>query len=159
MPSIWVDRAGIEWVSRDGILWQPTTLTTAFAFYISTDSTVHAMNTRINDITNYALRMASPTVYDITELDATATQFIPGLQDSGQCVLTANYSATDAGQQYMRTSRAGATKRAFDLLLGDDSVSHLTFEGYVFSITNDVSVDNAIKSSIVIEITGGVTFG
>ncbi|MCG8430380.1 MAG: phage tail tube protein [Candidatus Omnitrophica bacterium] len=123
-------------------------------------STSTAMSTAVavNDVTGFNGPSGSANVIDITNLQSTAKEKQMGLPDEGQVSLDAIYNSTDAGQVALRADRASRTKRNVAIKLTDGSSQLIHADAYCtnFSITG--AVDDVLKASYTLELTGPLTF-
>lgn len=100
----------------------------------------------------------SAAVIDITTLQSTAKEKQMGLPDEGQISFDAIYLSTDVGQIALRTDRASRTRRKVAIQLTDSSTQLLHADAFCtgFSVTG--AVDDVLKASYTLEITGPLTF-
>jgi len=101
-------------------------------------------------------------VIDASHLGSTAKEKMLGLRDEGQVTLDVNFRPGTTAQDYMRTCRANRYMRKALIQLNDSTVelakTKIIFDAYVsgFSITG--AVDQIVKGSITLEITGACTY-
>jgi hypothetical protein len=97
----------------------------------------------------------SAPIIDVTDLSSTGKEKQPGLMDEGQVTLEVNYLPSNAVHEMMRQARANRGLKSFRITFVGGTT--FTFSGYVvgFSVTN--AVDQVMKVSITIEITGSIT--
>ena len=95
-----------------------------------------------------------------TDTNATAGMktFTVGLEDAGDCTVTANSLPEDASQEALATVKAGhaATTFAFTYPAAAGGGSK-TFQGIITSITESVPLDKEAKITVKIKISGAVT--
>lgn len=95
---------------------------------------------------------------DVTTLASTAKEYHVGLQDYGNFSIEFIYDPNDVGQAQMQTNKAALAETTFVLTLPDsDVINRFTFDGYVKSITISGGVDDVVKGSANIRISGAVT--
>lgn len=101
----------------------------------------------------------SASVIDVTHLKSTAKEKRVGLADEGQISLEMNYVPTDAGQLLVKSARTSQGEADIKIELADGSTSGTTFEfkAYVLSFGKSGGVDDIIKASATLEISGAVT--
>lgn len=123
-------------------------------------STTTSMSTAqaVNGVTGYKGPSGSASVIDITTLNSTAKEKQMGLPDEGQVSLDMVYISTDIGQIALRNDRASRTKRRVAVKLTDVSSSLFHAEGYVTNFALQGAVDDIVKASATIEITGPITW-
>jgi hypothetical protein len=123
-------------------------------------STTPALSTAIvvGNIQGFSGPTGSAAVIDVSNLGSTAKEKMMGLPDEGNISFDLQLNTTDSGQIKMRECRAARTKGHWAIKMTDSSVTAIHGDGYVtgFSITG--GVDNIIKASAQIEITGPVVW-
>jgi predicted secreted protein len=97
----------------------------------------------------------SAPIIDVTDLSSTGKEKQPGLMDEGQVTLEINYIPTNAVHELLRAVRASRELHLFRITFVGGTT--FTFSAYVvgFSVTN--AVDQVMKASVTLEITGAVT--
>ena len=102
----------------------------------------------------------SASVIDVTHLKSTAKEKKVGLADEGQVQLEMNYIPTDAGQIALKTARSTQAGADIKIELADTGLTAgttFTFKAYVLSFGKNGGVDDIIKASSTLEISGTVT--
>lgn len=100
----------------------------------------------------------SATVIDATDLDSTAREKVMGLMDEGQVTLNINYRPDHAAHELLRAQRAAKALCLFRITFTDTApATTYIFSGYVTGFNTSGSVDNLVKASVTIEITGAIT--
>lgn len=121
-------------------------------------STSHA----VAEVVGFNGPTGSANVIDASHLGSTAKEKLIGLRDEGQVTLDVNYRPGTTAQDYMRTCRAQRLMRKGVIQFNDNTTdaakNKIIFDAYVsgFSITG--AVDQIVKGSITLEITGACTF-
>jgi len=129
-------------------------------FYWSTDTASTTLTTAAGSIVGQVVGLNGPSgsagKIDVTNLGSTAKQFLMGLRDEGDVSLDVIYDPADAGQLAMFTDRGARTKRTWGYLLTDGSSNLVKGVGFCtgFGITG--AVDDSVKATITIAITGAV---
>ena len=96
---------------------------------------------------------------DITTLASTAKEFRQGLVDFGNFSLELLRDPNDVGQNEMLTAKAGQLTKTCILTLPDDVVLNVaTFSAYVKSLTISGGVDDVVKGTANLRITGTVVW-
>ena len=95
---------------------------------------------------------------DTTSLSSTARTFNMGLPEEGNVTLEVNLDPDDAQQTELRTKRAAQTVNNYQITLTDSPATTLTFAAYVTGFSVNVAIDDVIKASITLRITGAVTW-
>lgn len=93
---------------------------------------------------------------DISNLQSSAKEYLMGLPDEGQFSVELDLDPLDAGQIALLAARSAQTKKSFKLTLPNANTA--TFSGYAKKITASGGVDQSIKRSVDIRITGVVTW-
>lgn len=96
---------------------------------------------------------------DVSDLDSTAREFIMGLPDEGNVSLEVNYDTENVPQETLRAARAARTSVAIVLTLTDSPETTFTFTAFVIEFSLSAAVDDVVKASITLRITGSVTKG
>lgn len=99
----------------------------------------------------------SASIIDVTDLSSTAKEKKMGLMDEGQVTLELNYLPDNAVHETLRAARAAKTLKSFVITFTDTApASWFRFNAYVtaFSVSN--AVDQVMKASVTLEITGAV---
>ena len=117
-----------------------------------------AVYTAIPEASEINFRTGSAAVIDVTDLASTAKEKRMGLQDEGQCTFTLNLIPQDAVHAELIAAKSDRLARNFRITLTDTPTpTTYYFSGFVLSVPIAASVDNVIKSSVVVEISGPVT--
>ena len=96
---------------------------------------------------------------DITTLASTAKEFRQGLQDFGNFSMEILRDPNDVGQDELFTSKAAQSTQTCVLTLPDDVVlNRATFTAYVKSLTISGGVDDIVRGTVNLRITGAVTW-
>lgn len=112
----------------------------------------------VGNVKSYAHNPAPKAQVDVTHMGSDAKEFIGGLQDRGTCDIAYDVDDTDKGQMALRSSLAGSGIRSTFVITLRNTKTR-TFSGEVFSVGESASVDEAVRSSTSIRITGPVTLG
>lgn len=96
------------------------------------------------------------SVIDVTNLDSSAKEKLMGLPDEGQVTLDINYDPDNATHIVLRAARRARTRCEFVITLTDSTATTLHFFAYVLSFSMDISVDQAVKVSVTLEVDGAV---
>jgi len=96
---------------------------------------------------------------DVSNLGSTAKQFLVGIRDEGDISLDVIYdpsTATNGGQKHMFDDRGTRTKRTWGFKLADASSNFVKGVGYCTGFALTGAVDDSVKATITIAITGAV---
>lgn len=114
--------------------------------------------TEVSEVVDFDGPGGQGSVIDVTHLKSTRREKRMGLPDEGQVTLTLNHIPTDTMQTGLRSDRANRTLRNFKLELPDSPVQTLSFSAYVLGYSISGGVDAPVRASVVLEITGEVTY-
>lgn len=131
------------------------------AFFWSTStgavSTSTAGGAYIGQVVGFNGPSFSSPVIDITNLNSSAKEKLVGIYDAGQIQLDLLYQATVVGQVNMLADLAAGAIKNWCIALSDSSTSRMLGNGYITAFNIQAAVDDAVKASVTIEISGGVT--
>ena len=132
--------------------------TTGLTITAGTATATPVTYTQINNVASYTGFDGSASELDKTNLSSTAKEFMLGLVDPGQFSLELHTDMNDAGQAALRAKQQSGVISNFRLVL-PGAVSNLTyaFTGYVKKFTQTGGVDQVVKASVDIRISGTVT--
>lgn len=110
----------------------------------------------IAEVISFSGPSGSPAIINVTNLQSAAHEKLVGVRDEGQISLEVclNASAT-ALQLAMNDDRIARTLRQYEIELTDSSTrgTFYFFDAYVTGFTPSGAVDDAIKTSITLDIT------
>ncbi len=92
---------------------------------------------------------------DVTNLLSSAKEVRLGLPDSGQFTIEVDQDANDAGQIAVRAAQQAQTLKQYKITFASGTV--LTFNAYCKKFSTSGGVDQVIKGSIALRITGPYT--
>jgi hypothetical protein len=95
---------------------------------------------------------------DVTTLESTAKEFLMGLQDEGEISMDVNYDPADVGQKFCREARASQTRNSYRITFPNDAATTLDFLAFCKGFSLSGGVDDVVKGSISLRVTGAVTF-
>ena len=127
-------------------------------FWSTTTSLSTASQCAIGGVQSFSGPSGSAGVIDITSLGSTAKEKMIGLRDEGQLSFEVNLLTSSSGQNHLREDRASRSKRRFTIDLHDDSTTKINGEAYCTGFSISGGVDNVVKGSIQLEITGPVLY-
>lgn len=126
--------------------------------YWSTSTAASTLH-EIGEVKSFSGPSGSANVMDMTVLTSTAKEKRMGLPDEGQITLDCNLMTSAAGgQQLMRADRTARVARGFIIQLNDATTSRVRGVAYCTGFSISGSVDDVVKASITLEITGGLTW-
>lgn len=113
--------------------------------------------TTITEVVSINGPSGSATVIDVTDLSSAAKEKTMGLADEGQVTLEINYIPDLAVHETLRLARANKTLKSFLITFTDTApASWFMFDGYVTGFAVTAGVDQVLKASVTIEITGAI---
>jgi len=112
--------------------------------------------TAIGNIKTFSGFDGSASEIDVTNLSSPAKEYRLGLEDNGQFVVELDRDFSDAGQTALLAARDSQAAKQFKLLLSNGE--NAVFTGYVKKFSAAGGVDQVIKGSVDIRISGSVTW-
>lgn len=95
---------------------------------------------------------------DVSHLASDAVEVVLGLQDNGNITLEIDRDDSDAGQQALQTAKEDTTKQQFKIVLPAGTTPTATFYGYVKKFDVGLGVNDVVKRSCDIRVSGAVTW-
>ena len=112
-------------------------------------------STKIAGVTDFSgLGSGSAAVIDVTDLDSIAKEKMVGVMDEGQFKISYNVRKGDAGQAALDTARS--TQALCELKVVTAAYTY-TANCYVLSNETSGAVDQQVKGSANLELSGAVT--
>jgi hypothetical protein len=132
--------------------------TTGLVVTAGTGTATPVTFTQINNVKSYTGFDGSASELDRTNLSSTAKEFVLGLVDPGQFSIEVDIDLNDVGQAALRAKQQSGVISNFKLVL-PGVVANLTytFTGFVKKFSQTGGVDQVVKGSVDIRITGTVT--
>lgn len=109
----------------------------------------------IGGVTSFSNTDGDSADIDVTTLASIKKEYCQGLADEGSMTIEINRDFSDVGQAELEEARGSQSTRNFRITLSDSTV--LTFAGNVKSFTLDGQVDDVIRSTATIKISGDIT--
>jgi predicted secreted protein len=95
---------------------------------------------------------------DVTALDDTSRAYIGGIEDHGELSINCHWDPDDTlGQVSARTRFTSQTENNWRILYTDSPVSTHTFGAIVVSWETDIAMDDSVKITIGLKISGAIT--
>lgn len=94
---------------------------------------------------------------DVTDLSSSAKEFRMGLQDEGQVSLSLNWIPANTVHAGLRTDRSNQTLRNFKILFTDSPQTTWSFAAFVLGLEISNSVDDVVKATVTLRISGSIT--
>ncbi len=92
---------------------------------------------------------------DITNLSSTAKEYETGLVDNGNFGFEINVDDSDAGQTALTAAKNSGSTNEYVLTLAGGETR--TFDALVLSLSESAGVDDVVKGSAQLKISGSVT--
>jgi len=126
--------------------------------YLSDDASPEVF-TEVPDVVSISGPDGSASEIDVTALDSTAKEFLMGLPDEGTVSLDLIWGGETSNTQQvaLRTARANQTQKNFQIKLTDSPQSTYQFNAYVTGWSLTAGVDDAVKATVTLRITGAVS--
>ena len=112
--------------------------------------------TKVANVHDYSGFDGAATELDKTNMDSTAMENFPGLQDFGQFSINVDIDDADVGQLALRGAKTASAIKIFKLILPNGKTRF--WQGWVKKFSETGGVNAIVKASLDIRITGPVTF-
>ena len=112
----------------------------------------------IGEVVGWSGPNESAAVIDITNLQSTVKEKMISIRDSGEVSLDVFFTQESTQKQRLRSDLTNKTINYYDIVLNDSASldSYFFFQAYPTGFSVQGAVDQAIKGSITLAITGGV---
>jgi Alpha-L-arabinofuranosidase B, catalytic len=126
----------------------------------SQGTTIYVNNLPINGVIAIRdVRSGSAAEIDTTTLQSNAKQFDTGLKDEGSMTLDVISLVGDPGQQNLLSLRNNRVAGSFVIEMQTEPLFRLMFSGLVTTFTFAAAVDDVIRGSVTVRITGAISEG
>lgn len=99
-------------------------------------------------------------IIDATDLSSTGKEYKVGLKDEGELNCEIGYIPDNAVHAALRAAFSAATLKLFRLTFTDTAPATIwEFQGYVSGFSVSLGVDQLVKASVSVKITGAITEG
>ncbi len=129
---------------------------TGFTAWSSGGSATPLLWTKISNVKSYNGFDGAASEIERTNFDSTAKEFILGLVDPGSFAMEVDQDNSDPGQLALMTAQVTGLAKSFKLLLPNGNSA--TFTGYVKKFNSQGAVDQAIRRSVDLRISGPITW-
>jgi len=129
---------------------------TAFTPYVSGGTATPATWTAIANVKTFTAFDGSASEIDTSNLQSTAKEFLLGLMDSGTFSMELDMDTADPGQMALLAAQVSAAKKQFKLVLPSNATA--TFFGFAKKVSSAGGVDQAMKRSVDVRISGPVVW-
>lgn len=113
--------------------------------------------TTIPEIVSFDGPGGSASEIDVSDLASSAREFRMGLKDEGDFSFEMMYLPNNAQHGGLQTDRTNRTLRNFTITLTDSPQSVMSFSAYVREFSVSGGVDDVIRASVTLRISGAVT--
>lgn len=113
--------------------------------------------TDIANVISYSGPTGSRTVIDVTKLSSTGKEKDVGIPDYGQITFEGFFDAADTVQIDVWDNFIAGTLHNWRLLFSDSPRTQFDFAGYVLNYSYTSGLDDVVRTSVTIEISGSVT--
>lgn len=130
--------------------------TRSFTTYTSGGTATPVTYTQIMEVKDFKPSGAAVSKIDVTTLDSTAKEYVPGLIDNNDFSMAVNYVAGDPGQAACKTAFEASLVKPFKIVAPNNDT--FTFNGYVskFPEIPAGAVDGVLMGDMTVQITGAV---
>ncbi len=129
---------------------------TGFTAYTSGGTATPVQWTKVSNVRSYNGFDGAASEIERTNFDSTAKEFILGLFDPGQFTIEVDQDNSDAGQIALMTAQVTGLLKNFKLLLPNGNSA--TYTAYVKKFTSQGAVDQAVRRSADLRISGPITW-
>jgi hypothetical protein len=129
---------------------------TGFTAYVSGGTATPVQWTKISNVKSFSGFDGAASEIDRTNFDSTAKEFILGLFDPGQFTIEVDQDNSDSGQIALMTAQVTSLLKNFKLQLPNGNTA--TFTAYVKKFNSLGAVDQAIRRSLDLRISGPVSW-
>ena len=129
---------------------------TGFTTYVSGGTATPVQWTKISNVKSFSGFDGAASEIDRTNFDSTAKEFILGLFDPGQFTIEVDQDNSDSGQIALMTAQVTSLLKNFKLQLPNGNTA--TFTAYVKKFNSLGAVDQAIRRSLDLRISGPVSW-
>jgi hypothetical protein len=112
----------------------------------------------VDGIVSYSGFDGESTEIDVTTLASTAKEFDVGLEDFGNLSLELIFNPDDVGQAAIAAAKTAAATRECVLTLPSGTLDTATFNAIVKSFSKSGGVDDVVKATVNLRITGAVAW-
>jgi len=158
---------GADAALLNGQSWVVTNKTTN-TFAVQLDSTGKTLTatgtatpntyTAISNLKTFTGFDGSASEIDKTNLASTAKEFALGLVDPGHFTFEVDQDLSDAGQLAVRAAQLSGITKGFKMILPAGITPTASFNALVKKVSSQGGVDQIVKNSIELRITGAITW-
>ncbi len=130
--------------------------TTGGSAYTSGGTATPVTWTPIANVRTFTGFDGSANIIDVTNLSSVAEEIRPGIPRFGQMSFEIDWDHADAGHQAILARQLSQAQCNFKLVLPDTHTA--TWNGYVMKVPSTGGVDQVVRGTIDVRITGPVTW-
>lgn len=112
----------------------------------------------VGDVVSIAGPAISKEEIEVTALDSASKEFLGALDDPGEISLALNWNPQDTEHVNLRSDAEGSVVRNYRVVWSDVSATTVTFAGEVMEFSLNTEANDAVKGSVRIKISGGLTW-
>ncbi|WP_438391080.1 phage tail tube protein [Caballeronia sp. DA-9] len=120
----------------------------------NTGTTVAPVWAAIKNLSNFNGFAGSASDIDVTDFDSEAKESRPGLQDWDTVSFDINLNMKEASHAALLADKKTGVVAPYQLTLSDGTT--IVFDAYVKSVPITAGVDNVVKGTVVIKVTGDI---
>ena len=114
----------------------------------------------IPEVINISGPDGQATLIDITNLSSTGKEYLIGLKDEGQVQLDISYVPDNAVHMVLRAAFSNRTLLPYRITFTDTvPATYWHFSAYVMGFSVSAGLDQALKATCTLKITGAITEG
>ncbi|MBD8051326.1 phage tail tube protein [Limnohabitans radicicola] len=130
--------------------------TTGGAAYTTGGTATPVSWTPIANVRTFTGFDGSANIIDVTNLSSSAEEIRPGIPRFGQLSFEIDWDHGDAGQLALLARQLSQVQTAFKLVLPDTHTA--TWNGYVMKVPSQGGVDQVVRGTVDVRITGPVSW-
>lgn len=120
----------------------------------NTGTTAAPVWAAIKNVSNFNGFAGSANDIDVTDFDSTGKESRPGLQDWDTVSFDININMKEASHAALLADKKSGVVAPYQVTLSDGTT--LEFDAYVKSFPITAGVDNVVKGTVVIKVTGDI---
>lgn len=121
------------------------------------DSASPEVFTEIQETSNIDGPGGQAAEIDVTDLGSTGKEYKLGLQEEGDISFDIFYIPANTQHALLRTLRASGANRNFRITFTDSPATTWTFSALVKGFTVSMGVDNVLRASVTLKVSGSIT--
>ncbi len=114
--------------------------------------------TAVADVVSISGPAITKDEIEVTALDSSAKEFIGALDDPGEITMEINWNPQDSEHVNLRADAEGSTVRNYRVVWSDVSTTQVDFAAEVMEFSLNTEANDAVKGSVRMKISGGLTW-